>query len=119
MNAVTMPHGTCWSVIPTIDAMFVACDLMAAGAVQAITATGRRVPQDVAVVGFDDSIAAVCTNPLLSTLRVPIEQMAADATRILLDGDPDFGFRRFYPVELILRDSAPDHSPAPVLLPAA
>ena len=102
---------------PEIDAMFVTCDLMAAGAIQAITATGRRIPEDVAVVGFDDSIAAICTNPPLSTMRLPVEQMAADAIRILMDGGPGFGFRRFYPVDLILRESAPDRSPAPTLRP--
>jgi DNA-binding LacI/PurR family transcriptional regulator len=90
---------------PEIDALFVACDLMAAGAVQAITATGRRIPEDVAVIGFDDSIAASCANPPLSTMRLPVEEMAAEATRMLLNGDPAFGYRKRYPVELILRQS--------------
>jgi DNA-binding LacI/PurR family transcriptional regulator len=92
---------------PEIDAMFVACDLMAAGAVQAITATGRRIPEDLAVIGFDDSIAASCANPPLSTMRLPVEKMAAEATRILLNGDPEVGYRKRYPVELILRQSTP------------
>lgn len=90
---------------PEIDAMFVANDLMAAGAVQAITATGRRIPEDVAVIGFDDDVAASCANPPLSTIRLPVEQMAAEATRMLLTGNPDLGYRRRYPVELILRKS--------------
>ena len=88
-----------------IDAMFVACDLTAAGAVQAITATGRRVPQDVSVVGFDDSIAAVCANPPLSTMRMPVEDMASAATRLLLDGPVPAGYRQRFPVELIVRES--------------
>jgi DNA-binding LacI/PurR family transcriptional regulator len=90
---------------PDIDAMFVACDLMAAGAVQTITATGRRVPQDVSVVGFDDSIAAVCSNPPLSTMRMPVEDMASTATRLLLDGPVPAGYRQRFPVELIARES--------------
>ncbi|MFF5235166.1 LacI family DNA-binding transcriptional regulator [Dactylosporangium sp. NPDC000521] len=90
---------------PDIDAMFVACDLTAAGAVQAITATGRRVPQDVSVVGFDDSIAAVCANPPLSTMRMPVEDMAAAAVRLLLDGPVPAGYRQRFPVELIVRES--------------
>jgi DNA-binding LacI/PurR family transcriptional regulator len=90
---------------PDIDAMFVACDLMAAGAVQTITATGRRIPQDVSVVGFDDSIAAVCSNPPLSTMRMPVEDMASTATRLLLDGPVPVGYRRRFPVELIVRES--------------
>lgn len=90
---------------PEIDAMFVTCDLMAAGAVQAITAAGRRVPDDISVLGFDDSIAALCANPQLSTMRLPVEQMAAEAVRILLDHAPAHGYRRHYPVELIERES--------------
>ncbi|MET7423051.1 LacI family DNA-binding transcriptional regulator [Dactylosporangium sp. NPDC005555] len=91
---------------PAVDAMFVACDLMAAGVVQAVTATGRRVPQDVSVVGFDDSIAAVCANPPLTTMRVPVEQMAAAATRLLLQDTVPAGHRQRFPVELVLRQSA-------------
>ncbi|ROQ62770.1 DNA-binding LacI/PurR family transcriptional regulator [Streptomyces sp. 840.1] len=90
---------------PGIDAMFVACDLMAAGAVQAITATGRRVPEDVSVIGFDDSIAAVCANPPLTTMRLPVEEMAAAAIRLLLDGSPVRGHRQYFPVELVTRRS--------------
>ncbi|MFC4996346.1 LacI family DNA-binding transcriptional regulator [Dactylosporangium cerinum] len=90
---------------PDVDAMFVACDLTAAGAVQAITATSRRVPQDVSVVGFDDSIAAVCANPPLSTMRMPVEDMAAAAVRLLLDGPVPTGYRQRFPVELIVRES--------------
>jgi DNA-binding LacI/PurR family transcriptional regulator len=90
---------------PDVDAMFVACDLVAAGAVQAITATGRRVPQDVSVVGFDDSIAAVCANPPLTTMRMPVEDMASAAARLLLDGPVPVGYRQRFPVELVVRES--------------
>ncbi|TDC27405.1 LacI family transcriptional regulator [Kribbella albertanoniae] len=90
---------------PDIDAMFIACDLMAAGAVQAITASGRRVPDDVSVIGFDDSIAAVCANPPLTTMRLPVEEMAAAATRLLLDGSPESGYRQRFPVQLVVRES--------------
>ncbi|MEU8263430.1 LacI family DNA-binding transcriptional regulator [Micromonospora sp. NPDC048999] len=90
---------------PDIDAMFIACDLMAAGAVQAITACGRRVPDDVSIIGFDDSIAAVCTNPPLTTMRLPVEDMAAAATRLLLQGNPTPGHRQRFPVDLVIRDS--------------
>lgn len=90
---------------PGIDAMFVACDLMAAGAVQAITATGRRVPEDISIIGFDDSIAAVCANPPLTTMRLPVEEMAAAAIRLLLDGNPVRGHRQHFPVELVTRRS--------------
>jgi DNA-binding LacI/PurR family transcriptional regulator len=90
---------------PDIDAMFIACDLMAAGAVQAITASGRGVPDDVSIIGFDDSIAAVCANPPLTTMRLPVEEMAATATRLLLVGSPAPGHRQRFPVDLVVRES--------------
>ncbi|MBM2623050.1 LacI family DNA-binding transcriptional regulator [Actinoplanes sp. LDG1-06] len=90
---------------PQIDAIVVACDLMAAGVVQAITASGRTVPYDVSVIGFDDSVAAVCANPPLTTMRMPVEEMAVAATRLLLDGAVTPGFRQTFPVELVVRDS--------------
>ncbi|WNV85505.1 LacI family DNA-binding transcriptional regulator [Umezawaea sp. Da 62-37] len=90
---------------PGIDAMFVACDLMAAGAAQAVTALGRKVPDDVSLVGFDDSVAAVCANPPLTTMRMPVEEMAVAATRLLLDGNIASGYRRCLPVELVVRGS--------------
>ncbi|MGN9909939.1 LacI family DNA-binding transcriptional regulator [Phytohabitans sp. LJ34] len=90
---------------PDVDAMFVACDLMAAGAIQAITATGRRVPDDVSVIGFDDSVVAICTNPPLTTMRLPAEQMATAATRMLLTGDLSPGQRERFAVELVERES--------------
>ncbi|WP_062436465.1 LacI family DNA-binding transcriptional regulator [Herbidospora daliensis] len=90
---------------PDLDGLFVASDLMAAGAVQALTAAGRRIPDDVAVVGFDDSIAAICSNPPLSTMRLPVEEMAATATRALLDGDLAPGWLSGFPVGLVTRRS--------------
>ncbi|WP_436531656.1 LacI family DNA-binding transcriptional regulator [Actinoplanes sp. HUAS TT8] len=98
---------------PDIDAVFVACDLMAAGAVQAISATGRSIPQDVSLVGFDDSIAAVCTNPPLTTMRMPVEEMAATATRLLLDDTVPAGYHQRFPVALVQRASTTRVRPAP------
>ncbi|MGW5355295.1 LacI family DNA-binding transcriptional regulator [Streptomyces sp. NPDC004031] len=96
---------------PGIDAMFVACDLMAAGAVQAVTATGRRIPDDVSIIGFDDSIAAVCSNPPLTTMRLPVEDMAAAATRLLLQGAPATGHRQRFPVGLVTRATTAEPVP--------
>jgi DNA-binding LacI/PurR family transcriptional regulator len=69
---------------PDIDGLFVANDLMAAGALQALQDLGRRVPDDVAVVGFDDSSAALACRPLLTTIRQPVEEMAAEMARLLI-----------------------------------
>ncbi|WP_433350337.1 LacI family DNA-binding transcriptional regulator [Micromonospora sp. CA-111912] len=69
---------------PDLDGVFVANDLMAQGALVALHEAGRRVPDDVAVVGFDDSSAAQAAQPPLTTVRHPLEVMAAEATRLLL-----------------------------------
>jgi DNA-binding LacI/PurR family transcriptional regulator len=70
---------------PDIDAVFAASDLMAAGALTALAAAGRRVPADVAVVGFDDSPVATTTTPQLSSVRQPIEAMGREVARLLVD----------------------------------
>jgi len=52
-----------------LDAVFVASDLMAAGALRVLRPSGRRVPDDVAVIGFEDSPLARHTDPKLTTVR--------------------------------------------------
>lgn len=69
---------------PDIDALFAASDLMAAGALQALSNAGRRVPEDVAVVGFDDSITARTTEPPLTTVRQPVVGMGREMAHMLL-----------------------------------
>lgn len=61
---------------PGLDGVFVASDLMAAGALAALHAAGRRVPEDVAVVGFDDLPSASDMVPPLTTVRQPLEDMS-------------------------------------------
>ncbi|MDY7084702.1 MAG: LacI family DNA-binding transcriptional regulator [Actinomycetota bacterium] len=67
-----------------LDGVFAANDLMALGALSALREAGRNVPDEVAVVGFDDSSAAVAASPALTTIRHPLEDMAAEAARLLL-----------------------------------
>jgi DNA-binding LacI/PurR family transcriptional regulator len=69
---------------PDLDALFAASDLMAAGALQALREAGRRVPQDVAVVGYDDSQIAAMTDPPLTSVWQPIEEMGAEMSRLLV-----------------------------------
>jgi DNA-binding LacI/PurR family transcriptional regulator len=69
---------------PDLDAVFAASDLMALGAMRALLEAGRRVPDDVAVVGFDDSPAAASAEPPLSSVRWPLHEMAREMTRLLL-----------------------------------
>lgn len=92
---------------PTIDAVFVANDRMAAGAIDALQAAGRRVPEDVAVGGFDDSSIAVGTDPALTTMRQPFERISAEMVRLLLqviEGERPAAIT--LPTELVVRDSA-------------
>ncbi|HEX5879015.1 MAG TPA: LacI family DNA-binding transcriptional regulator [Actinomycetota bacterium] len=91
-----------------VDAVFAASDLMAAGALRALRAAGRRVPDDVAVVGFEDSVVARYAQPPLTTVRQPIEEMGRQATRLLLAraaGEPT-GMHLILDVELVVRASA-------------
>jgi len=62
---------------PGIDAVFAASDLMAAGALHALRRLGRRVPRDVAVIGFDDLPVAQQTTPQLTTVRQPVDAMGS------------------------------------------
>jgi len=66
------------------DAVFAHNDLSAAGAMQAAREAGRRVPEDVAVVGFDDLPLAATTEPPLTSVRQPLREMGEAAARMLL-----------------------------------
>jgi DNA-binding LacI/PurR family transcriptional regulator len=69
---------------PEVDGVFAANDLMAQGALLVLRDTGRAVPEEVAVIGFDDSSAALACRPPLTTIRQPLEDMAAEMARLLL-----------------------------------
>jgi DNA-binding LacI/PurR family transcriptional regulator len=69
---------------PALDAVFVASDLMADGALRTLREAGRRVPDDVAVIGFDDADFAQYTHPPLTTVRQPIVQIGREMARQLL-----------------------------------
>ncbi|MBM9510151.1 LacI family DNA-binding transcriptional regulator [Actinacidiphila acididurans] len=70
---------------PDLDAVFIASDLMASGALHMLRTAGRRIPQDVAVVGFDDMISvAEWTDPPLTTVHQDIEEMGRLMARLLL-----------------------------------
>jgi DNA-binding LacI/PurR family transcriptional regulator len=68
-----------------IDAVFAASDAMAAGAMWATQILGRRVPDDVAIIGFDDSPLAMLTSPSLSSVRRPIEEMGREMARLVIE----------------------------------
>jgi DNA-binding LacI/PurR family transcriptional regulator len=93
---------------PALDAVFVASDTMALGALRALRQAGRRVPDDVAVVGFDDNDDAQYSDPPLTTIRQPIVEMGRQMVRLLLDltagGEAESPV--ILPTELAVRQSA-------------
>jgi RNA polymerase sigma factor (sigma-70 family) len=94
---------------PEIDGVFVASDLMCLGALQALRELGRKVPDDVAVVGFDDLPVASSADPPLTTVRQPIRRLGQEMVRSMLHrlsdprGEPT---PIILPTELVVRSSA-------------
>ncbi|MEA1264957.1 MULTISPECIES: LacI family DNA-binding transcriptional regulator [Microbacterium] len=90
------------------DAIFVASDLMARGALTALRSAGVRVPEDIALVGFDDSSVAVTTDPQLTTMRQPMYAQGEAMARILLSrlAGEDPPTTTILPTELVIRASA-------------
>jgi len=65
-------------------ALFAQNDRMAIGAIRALREAGRRIPQDVAVVGYDDTPEAEYVDPPLTTMRQPMREVGAVAARLLI-----------------------------------
>ncbi|MFC5669877.1 LacI family DNA-binding transcriptional regulator [Streptomyces incanus] len=70
--------------LPELDAVFAASNIMAAGALHVLRREGRRVPEDLAVVGFDDSPVAADADPPLTSVRQPLEEMGREMARLLI-----------------------------------
>jgi len=93
------------------DAVFVASDMMAIGALKALRQAGWQVPHDVALVGFDDIPAASVIEPALTTVRQPIERMGSMAVDLLLSvlenssEEEAPAHRIILPTELVVRAS--------------
>ena len=90
------------------DALFVASDTMAMGAMQAIRGTGLTVPDDIALVSFDDLPQATMVDPPLTTVRQPIQRMGVLAAEMLIDGlenGAEAPRRAVLPTELVIRGS--------------
>jgi DNA-binding LacI/PurR family transcriptional regulator len=91
---------------PDLDAVFVCSDHMAIAAMDVIKASGRRIPDDVAVVGYDDIPGASVSSPPLTTVHQPIQrggQLLARKLLALIRGEPVEA--ETLPVELIVRAS--------------
>ncbi|MFF2267366.1 LacI family DNA-binding transcriptional regulator [Cellulosimicrobium cellulans] len=94
---------------PQLDGVVAASDLLAAGAIDALRAHGRSVPDDVAVVGFDDSPWAVRTQPPLSTVRQDTLVTGTRMAELLLQqigGEDLTGYSEIIPNTVVWRESA-------------
>jgi LacI family transcriptional regulator len=98
-------------------AIFASNDVSAFGVMDAVRDVGLRVPDDISIVGFDDTPDAQTSNPALTTVRQPMREMGARATRMLLAriaGEDPQPPRIELPTELIIRDTCrPTSSAAP------
>jgi len=94
---------------PTLDAVFAASDPMAFGAMRVLKAAGRRIPEDVAVIGFDGSPGGRHSDPPLTSVFQPAEEMGREMTRLLLAqlaGDESIETQVIVDTRLELRGSA-------------
>lgn len=98
-------------------ALFAYNDVAAIGAIRALWDAGLRVPEDVAVIGFDDIPSAAFHNPSLTTVRQPLRRMGEIAARTLLDrlsGKAAQSGEVAVEPELVIRESTTAHLGAPL-----
>jgi len=129
LTAAALPHNPDWTphcfpvvqsgretarhlltAYPELTAFFCYNDLVAVGALQACADLGRQVPDDIAIVGFDDIPLAALVIPPLTTCRVRRYELGAQAMRLLLDqigGSPGECAEIVLQPQLIVRASAP------------
>ena len=103
-------------------AVFCANDVMAMGAIQRFTQLGLRVPQDISVMGYDDADIAPFTAPALTTVHVPIREVASNGCRHLLNQcyGLDLPVKRHFAPHVVWRDSlgSGPHTPVEGLFPS-
>lgn len=108
-------HGADLLALPDPPtAIFAGSDLQALGVLRAARERGLRVPEDLSVVGYDDLPLAAWIGPPLTTVRQPLQEMAATAARMVLDlarGEQPTNLRIDLATELVIREStAPPRS---------
>jgi len=89
-------------------ALFAFYDLMAVDALQAAQERNLRIPEDIAIAGFDGLRSSLITTPQLTTVRQPLPEMGRQATEILLkhiESKNLLADQLIIPVELLVRDS--------------
>ena len=95
---------------PEITALFCHNDLIAVGALQACLQLGLSVPDNVAIIGYDDINLAALVTPSLTTIHIPIVEIGARAIQMLLEQMSDASVeptQTYFQPQLIVRESAP------------
>ncbi|GAA3566806.1 LacI family DNA-binding transcriptional regulator [Kribbella ginsengisoli] len=99
---------------PELTAIFASHDLLALGVLEAVKESGRSVPGDVSVIGFDDTAPVALTHPALTAVAIPSREMARQATALLLraidEGTQPVNSAQLLRTSLVIRDST---GPAP------
>ena len=92
---------------PDITAVFAISDVMAIGAAKAIKEAGKRIPEDISLIGFDDIDYAEYFSPALTTVHQPVEEIASSTADIMVEIlDDGLAHKHIvYPTALILRES--------------
>ncbi|CAM4149636.1 LacI family DNA-binding transcriptional regulator [Paenibacillus alkaliterrae] len=90
---------------PDIDGVFATSDIIAAFAVKECAAVGKRIPDDVKIIGYDDINAASWMMPAITTIKQPISQMALTAVDLILKqmNEEEFHLENIHPVSLVER----------------
>lgn len=104
MRLFTAPDGSVESAETRPDALVCADDAIAFGAMVALHALHLHVPQDVRIIGYNDSPIATTTMPTLTSVRPPFEQIVSEALRLIAAG-PDNPAHIALPPQLIVRES--------------
>ena len=107
------------------QAVFCANDGIAVGCLEAIAEIGLRVPDDISIAGFDDTLAARTTMPQLTTVRQPLSAMGSRAVEVLLEHIQQRDRRLagkapdpiVFPVQMIVRASVGAPPPTPRIVP--
>ena len=95
--------------IPDIEAVVCVNDTTATGCLQQLRKLKKRIPKDVAVVGFDNNNYASMTHPLLTSVQVPKIELGVEAVRLLIsriENPQQIHQTRIIPVSLIIRESS-------------
>ena len=92
------------------DAVFASNDMMALGAMEAVRAAGLRVPEDIALAGWDDIPMTALTTPALTTVAMPKRQLGSAAAKLLSDqmrgGSKHTAVRQMFDAQLVVRQSS-------------